>query len=132
MKVGSAKGKDFVTSIGPWIVTADALAPYVDPGGHLELDCRAYVARHSDGEDGLRIGRDLLSHMNWTFPEMVDYAALDSVVVAGDLLASGTTAGGGCLAELWGCCGQQIPRCCSRSATWCASKSRCSAPWSPP
>ena len=76
MKVGlgPAKGKDFATSIGPWIVTADELAPYVDPGGHLELDCRAYVARH-DGEDEL-IGRDLLSHMHWTFPEMVDYAAL--------------------------------------------------------
>ena len=109
MKVGlgPAKGKDFATSIGPWIVTADELAPYVDPGGHLELDCRAYVARH-DGEDEL-IGRDLLSHMNWTFPEMVDYAALDSVVVAGDLLASGTTGGGGCLAELWGRRGEQIP-----------------------
>ena len=42
MKVGlgPAKGKDFATSIGPWIVTADELAPYVDPAGHLELDCR--------------------------------------------------------------------------------------------
>ena len=47
--------------------------------------------------------------MHWTFPEMVDYAALDSVVVAGDLLASGTTGGGGCLAELWGRRGAQIP-----------------------
>jgi len=109
MKVGlgPAKGKDFATSIGPWIVTADELAPYVDPAGHLELDCRAFVARH-DGGDEL-IGRDLLSHMHWTFPEMVDYAALDSVVVAGDLLASGTTGGGGCLAELWGRRGEQIP-----------------------
>jgi 2-keto-4-pentenoate hydratase/2-oxohepta-3-ene-1,7-dioic acid hydratase in catechol pathway len=47
--------------------------------------------------------------MNWTFPQMVAYASRDSVVVAGDLLASGTTGGGGCLAELWGRNGEQTP-----------------------
>jgi 2-keto-4-pentenoate hydratase/2-oxohepta-3-ene-1,7-dioic acid hydratase in catechol pathway len=40
--------------------------------------------------------------MHWTFPQMLLHAARDSVVLAGDLLASGTTGGGGCLAELWG------------------------------
>ena len=47
--------------------------------------------------------------MHWTFPQMVAYASRDSVVLAGDLLASGTTGGGGCLAELWGRTGSQTP-----------------------
>jgi len=100
--LGPAKGKDFATSIGPWIVTADELEPFHDAGGFLDLDCRAYV------NDEL-IGHDRLSNMHWTFAQMVAYASRDSVVLAGDLLASGTTGGGGCLAELWGRRGEQVP-----------------------
>jgi 2-keto-4-pentenoate hydratase/2-oxohepta-3-ene-1,7-dioic acid hydratase in catechol pathway len=100
--LGPAKGKDFATSIGPWIVTADELEPFHDTGGFLDLDCRASV-------NGDLIGHDRLSHMHWTFPQMIAYASRDSVVVAGDLLASGTTGGGGCLAELWGRHGSQTP-----------------------
>ncbi|MDH2413140.1 fumarylacetoacetate hydrolase family protein [Nocardioides sp. CER19] len=104
MKVGlgPAKGKDFATSIGPWIVTADEVAAHHDVDGFLDLDCRVLV-------NGETVGRDRLSHMRWTFAEMVAYASRDSVVVAGDLLASGTTGGGGCLAELWGRRGEQTP-----------------------
>jgi 2-keto-4-pentenoate hydratase/2-oxohepta-3-ene-1,7-dioic acid hydratase in catechol pathway len=47
--------------------------------------------------------------MRWTFRQMIAYASRDSRVVAGDLLASGTTGGGGCLAELWGRRGKQSP-----------------------
>lgn len=93
--LGPAKGKDFATSIGPWIVTADELPS-------LDLECRVSV-------NGQHIGGDRLSSMHWTFPQMIAYASRDSVVVAGDLLASGTTGGGGCLAELWGRSGQQTP-----------------------
>ena len=100
--LGPAKGKDFATSIGPWVVTADELAPYLTDDGFLDLDCQAFV-------NGERIGHDRLSHMRWTFPEMVAYAARDSVVKPGDLLASGTTGGGGCLAELWGRNGERTP-----------------------
>lgn len=93
--LGPAKGKDFATSIGPWIVTADELAS-------LDLDCRVAV-------NGEPVGGDRLSRMHWTFPQMIAYASRDSLVVAGDLLASGTTGGGGCLAELWGRRGEQTP-----------------------
>jgi 2-keto-4-pentenoate hydratase/2-oxohepta-3-ene-1,7-dioic acid hydratase in catechol pathway len=93
--LGPAKGKDFATTFGPWIVTADELPS-------LDLDCRAYV-------NGTLIGHDNLSHMHWTFAQMAAYASRDSVVLAGDLLASGTTGGGGCLAELWGRAGTQDP-----------------------
>ena len=79
--LGPAKGKDFATSIGPWIVTADELPS-------LDLDCRVSV-------NGVHVGGDRLSNMHWTFPEMIAYASRDSVVLPGDLLASGTTGGGG-------------------------------------
>jgi 2-keto-4-pentenoate hydratase/2-oxohepta-3-ene-1,7-dioic acid hydratase in catechol pathway len=104
MKVGlgPAKGKDFATSIGPWIVTADEVEDRLDAEGFLDLDCRVSV-------NGTQVGHDRLSNMHWTFPQMVAYASRDSLVVAGDLLASGTTGGGGCLAELWGRNGTQDP-----------------------
>jgi 2-keto-4-pentenoate hydratase/2-oxohepta-3-ene-1,7-dioic acid hydratase in catechol pathway len=47
--------------------------------------------------------------MGWSFATMVAYASRDSVVLPGDVLASGTTGGGGCLAELWGRAGRQEP-----------------------
>ena len=100
--LGPAKGKDFATSMGPWIVTADELSSYLTSDGFLDLDCQAFV-------NGELIGHDRLSNMNWTFPQMIAHASRDSVVVAGDLLASGTTGGGGCLAELWGRHGSQTP-----------------------
>ena len=93
--LGPAKSKDFCTSIGPWIVTADELTDAQDTDGFLDLEATVHV-------NGREVGRDRLSHMGWTFATMTAYASRDSLVVAGDVLASGTTGGGGCLAELWG------------------------------
>jgi 2-keto-4-pentenoate hydratase/2-oxohepta-3-ene-1,7-dioic acid hydratase in catechol pathway len=103
MKVGlgPAKGKDFASSLGPWIVTADELEPYTIDG-FLDLRCVAEV-------NGVEVGRDLLSNMGWTFETMLAYAARDSVVRPGDVLGSGTVGNGGCLAELWGRRGRQDP-----------------------
>lgn len=98
--LGPAKGKDFCTSIGPWLVTVDEFTP--DTAGFLDLDCRVAV-------NGISVGQDRLSHMGWSFPTMIAYASRDSVVLPGDVLASGTTGGGGCLAELWGRSGRQDP-----------------------
>ena len=100
--LGPAKGKDFATSIGPWIVTADEVEERHDAAGFLDLDCRVSV-------NGTVVGHDRLAHMHWTFPQMIVHASRDSVVLAGDLLASGTTGGGGCLAELWGRNGTRTP-----------------------
>ncbi|GAA2656735.1 fumarylacetoacetate hydrolase family protein [Paractinoplanes durhamensis] len=102
VNLGPAKGKDFAGSLGPWIVTADELAPFKDEDGFLALECTASV-------NGVEVGRDLLSHMGWTFETMLAYAARDSRVVAGDVLGSGTVGHGGCLAELWGRSGKQEP-----------------------
>lgn len=100
--LGPAKGKDFASTLGPWIVTADELEPYRDAAGFLQLTCTASV-------NGVEVGRDLLANMGWTFETMISYAARDSRVVAGDVLASGTVGNGGCLAELWGRNGKQEP-----------------------
>ena len=102
VNLGPAKGKDFAGSLGPWLVTADELAPYADEWGFLDLWCTAAV-------NGVEVGRDLLSNMGWTFETMAAYAARDSRVVAGDVLGSGTVGNGGCLAELWGRRGARIP-----------------------
>ncbi|MEU0270044.1 fumarylacetoacetate hydrolase family protein [Nocardioides sp. NPDC006303] len=101
--LGPAKGKDFATTLGPWIVTADELEPYRDEDGFLDLLCTVSV-------NGVEIGRDRLSNVGWTFETMIAYASRDSRVVAGDVLGSGTVGNGGCLAELWGRHGSQEPK----------------------
>ena len=93
--LGPAKGKDFGTSLGPWIVTADELADRLTGEGFLELRVEAYI------NDEL-VGEDLLSNMSWTFPELISYASRASRVVPGDVIGSGTAGNGGCLGELWG------------------------------
>jgi 2-keto-4-pentenoate hydratase/2-oxohepta-3-ene-1,7-dioic acid hydratase in catechol pathway len=100
--LGPAKGKDFCTSLGPWLVTVDEVAERTDPDGFLDLECVATV-------NGTEVGRDRLTHMGWPFRTMVAYASRDSAVRPGDVLASGTTGGGGCLAELWGRAGRPEP-----------------------
>ncbi|GIE75566.1 hydroxylase [Actinoplanes philippinensis] len=102
VNLGPAKGKDFASSLGPWIVTADELAAHRDGDGFLDLWCDVTV-------NGVEVGRDLLSNMGWTFETMIAQAARDSRVVPGDVLGSGTVGNGGCLAELWGRNGRQDP-----------------------
>jgi 2-keto-4-pentenoate hydratase/2-oxohepta-3-ene-1,7-dioic acid hydratase in catechol pathway len=102
VNLGPAKGKDSATTLGPWLVTADELAPYRDAEGFLAVDMRVAV-------NGVDVGQDLLSNMSWPFEELVAYAARGTRVRAGDVLGSGTCGNGGCLAELWGRRGEQQP-----------------------
>ena len=102
VNLGPAKGKDTSTTLGPWIVTADELAPYVDDDGFLALPMGVEV-------NGTEIGRDLLSNMGWPFGELVAHASRGTWVRPGDVLGSGTCGNGGCLAELWGRRGEPTP-----------------------
>ena len=102
VRLGPAKGKDFGTTLGPWIVTADELAPHLDADGFLEVRAEVYV-------NDVLTGEDLVSNMGWPFPVLVAYASRNSRVVPGDVLGSGTVGNGGCLGELWGRAGGLTP-----------------------
>lgn len=97
MKVGlgPAKGKDFATSIGPYLVTPDELADRLLPdtirGNSYDLTMTAAV-------NGQEISRGNLRDMHWTFAELIAQASRNTVLNPGDLLASGTV-GTGCLTE---------------------------------
>ncbi len=91
--LGICKGKDFASTLGPWIVTADELQEHRS-GDRLDLAMRAAV-------NGRELGEDTLAHMAWSFEELVSYASRGTVVRTGDILGSGTC-GAGCLLELWG------------------------------
>lgn len=101
VRLGPAKGKDFATTIGPWIVTADEFLESKREGFyHLKL--QVWVNEKL-------IGQDSLANIGWPLGEMVAYASRNSIVKPGDLIGSGTAGGGGCLAELWGRSGSLTP-----------------------
>lgn len=100
--LGPAKGKDFASTLGPWLVTADEFDPRHDEAGFLPLEMTVAV-------NGETVGRDLLSNMGWPFADLLAYASRGSVVRPGDVLGSGTCGNGGCLAELWGRSGSVAP-----------------------
>ena len=87
--LGPAKGKDFGTSLGPWIVTPDEL-PYED--GRLQIGARVEI-------NGAEVTAADTSEQHFGWPEIVAHAARDTRLRPGDVLGSGTLAGG-CLLEL--------------------------------
>lgn len=97
MKVGlgPAKGKDFATSIGPYLVTPDELEEKLlsdrSRGNRYDLAMTASV-------NGKEISRGNASEMNWTFAELIAHASRNTTLRPGDLLGSGTV-GTGCLTE---------------------------------
>jgi fumarylacetoacetate (FAA) hydrolase len=89
VRLGPAKGKDFATSIGPWLVTPDEL-PIDD--GRLQLEATVSV-------NGEVLARSDAGAMHFSWPQLVAQAARDTRLRPGDLLGSGTL-DGGCLLEL--------------------------------
>ena len=91
VRLGPAKGKDFASSIGPWLVTPDELADSRREKGY-DLLMTASV-------NGLEISRGTWSSAHFSFGEMVERASADVRLRPGDLLGSGTV-GTGCLLEV--------------------------------
>jgi fumarylacetoacetate (FAA) hydrolase len=87
--LGPAKGKDFATSLGPWLATPDEL-PF--DGEWLDLEATVSV---NDRE----VARADAQPMYFSWPELVAHAARETRLRAGDVLGSGTLTGG-CLLEL--------------------------------
>lgn len=100
LNLGPAKGKDFSTVIGPWLVTLDELEQYEIPAkaGHvgkswnLRMQCRVNGVQVSDGNVG---------DMDWTFAEIIERASYGVDLYPGDVIGSGTV-GTGCFLELNG------------------------------
>jgi len=100
LNLGPAKGKDFSTVIGPWLVTLDELEHYEIPAkqGHvgkswnLRMQCRVNGKQVSDGNVG---------NMDWTFAEIIERASYGVDLYPGDVIGSGTV-GTGCFLELNG------------------------------
>jgi fumarylacetoacetate (FAA) hydrolase len=91
VRLGPAKGKDFATSIGPWLVTPDELA-----------DARAgkgYGLTMTAAVNGTETSRGSWADVHFSFGEMVARASADANLRAGDLIGSGTV-GSGCLLEV--------------------------------
>jgi fumarylacetoacetate (FAA) hydrolase len=97
MKVGlgPAKGKDFATSVGPFLVTWDELEDRVLPdrsrGKRYDLLMTASV-------NGQEYSRGNARDMHWTFAELIAHASRNTVLRPGDLIGSGTV-GTGCITE---------------------------------
>lgn len=91
VRLGPAKGKDFATSIGPWLVTPDELAD-ARRGKAYDLAMTASV-------NGQELSRGSWASTQFSYGEMVARASADVRLVPGDLLGSGTV-GSGCLLEI--------------------------------
>ena len=91
VRLGPAKGKDFASSIGPWLVTPDELSDRRSGKGY-ELAMTASV-------NGTELSRGSWSSAHFSFGEMVARASADVRLRPGDLLGSGTV-GTGCLLEI--------------------------------
>lgn len=95
MKVGlgPAKGKDFASSLGPFLVTREALADRAaGRPGVYDLEMRARV-------NGVEMSKGNLKDIYWSFGEIIARASQSTMLVPGDVIGSGTV-GTGCLLEL--------------------------------
>jgi fumarylacetoacetate (FAA) hydrolase len=98
LNLGPGKGKDFATSLGPWLVTPDELDPYRVRAGlapALERYDMTMLAR----VNGKEISRGNFSDIFYSFPQMIAWASQNARLRVGDVLGSGTV-GTGCLLEL--------------------------------
>ena len=116
---GPFQGKTFFTTVSPWLVTGEALAPFHLPAfaraegdpkplpylstpendaeGGINLNLEAYVVTPRLREQNLAPARITLTNLTtlyWTFGQMVTYHASNgNNLLPGDVLGSGTTSG---------------------------------------
>lgn len=100
LNLGPAKGKDFSTVIGPWLVTPDELEKYKIPakaghtGNAYALDMKCWV-------NGKEVSSGSMADMDWTFAEIIERCSYGVDILPGDVIGSGTV-GTGCFLELNG------------------------------
>ena len=100
LNLGPAKGKDFSTVIGPWLVTPDELSSYLVPakqghvGNNYNLSMKCWV-------NDLLVSEGNVKDMDWTFAEIIERCSYGVTIFPGDVIGSGTV-GTGCFLELNG------------------------------
>ncbi|MDP6569834.1 MAG: fumarylacetoacetate hydrolase family protein, partial [Candidatus Marinimicrobia bacterium] len=97
LNLGPAKGKDFGTSFGPWLVTKDELEPFKissTEGDRYDLKMKAFV-------NDIQVSEDSLANMTWTFAQIIERVSYGVDIFPGDIIGSGTC-GTGCFLELNG------------------------------
>ena len=100
LNLGPAKGKDFSTALGPWLVTLDELSAFEIPAKenhtgknwNLKMTCTV---------NGIQVSEGNLGDMDWTFAEIIERASYGVDLYPGDVIGSGTV-GTGCFLELNG------------------------------
>jgi 2-keto-4-pentenoate hydratase/2-oxohepta-3-ene-1,7-dioic acid hydratase in catechol pathway len=93
MKVGlgPAKGKDFATSIGPWILTKEEMDP-LRCGKGFDVSMKASI-------NGIPLSKGNLKDIYYSFGEMIERASAGVTLYPGEIIGSGTV-GTGCILEL--------------------------------
>ena len=85
VRLGPAKGKDWCTALGPYLVTPDQVGdPY-----NLRMTARINGEQWSEGNSG---------SIYWKFEQMIEFLSKDDTIYPGDVIGSGTV-GTGCITE---------------------------------
>jgi fumarylacetoacetase len=106
--LGPFNSKSFATSISPWIVTLDALAPfrvagpeqspaplpYLAQTGARGIDLRLEIALAAAGEPPATISRTNARYLYWSMAQQLAHHTVSGCSTrVGDLMASGTISG---------------------------------------
>jgi len=100
LNLGPAKGKDFSTVIGPWLVTLDELHAFEIPAKENHTG-RSWNLNMTCTVNGVPVSKGNLGDMDWTFAEIIERASYGVDLYPGDVIGSGTV-GTGCFLELNG------------------------------
>ena len=95
LSLGPAKGKDFLTTLGPYIITKDELDDKCitgEFGNRYDLNMYAYL-------NGELLSKDNFKNISWTFAQIISRISDGIEIYPGDVIGSGTCATG-CLLEL--------------------------------
>lgn len=100
LNLGPAKGKDFSTVIGPWMITPDELEAFKIPAKPNHVG-NNYNLRMTCTVNGVKVSEGNVGDMDWTFAEILERCAYGADILPGDVIGSGTV-GTGCFLELNG------------------------------
>ena len=106
--LGPFLGKNFASSMSPWIVTLDALEgyrvpgpvqdpavlPYLEYAGDSHYDVASEVEIVPENGQGLTVCRSNFKHMYWNMRQQLAHHTVNGCNInAGDMMASGTISG---------------------------------------